>query len=88
MVSALCNVCNCKLLSLLIFNPSIHLSDEKKQTHRNGRREITEKAFEVTPSNLPSIIFCCIIFPYGIYHFTRKELIKKGDPRYKQSGLI
>ena len=54
----------------------------------NGRREITELAFEVNPDNLPSIIFCCLIFPYGIYYFTRKELIQKGDPRYRKSGLV
>jgi len=75
-----------KLSSLLMY--AIAIYQIKNKNCRNGRREITEKAFEVTPSNLPSIIFCCIIFPYGIYHFTRKELIKKGDPRYKQSGLI
>ena len=54
----------------------------------NGRREITEKAFEVNPSNLPAIFLCVFVFPYGIYHFTRKELIKQGDPRYQRSGLV
>ena len=69
------------------FTDAMHVKKNKDVEEWNGRREITEKAFEVNPNNLPSIIFCCLILPYGIYHITRKELIQKGDPRYKQSGL-
>ena len=69
------------------FTDAMHVKKNKYVEEWNGRREITEKAFEVGPDNLPAILFCCIVFPYGIYTFTRRELIIKGDPRYKRSGL-
>ena len=69
------------------FTDAMHVKKNKYVEEWNGRREITEKAFEVNPSNLPSIIFCCLLFPYSVYHFTKKELKIKGDPRYKNSGM-
>eukprot|EP00585_Thalassiosira_rotula_P015227 CAMPEP_0196164678 /NCGR_PEP_ID=MMETSP0911-20130528/826_1 /TAXON_ID=49265 /ORGANISM="Thalassiosira rotula, Strain GSO102" /LENGTH=98 /DNA_ID=CAMNT_0041429963 /DNA_START=122 /DNA_END=415 /DNA_ORIENTATION=+ len=69
------------------FNDKMHVKPNKFVEEWNGRREITELAFEVNPSNLGALVFCCLVFPYGIYHFTRKELMIKGDPRYKNSGL-
>mmetsp|Transcript_28205 Transcript_28205/g.51389 ORF Transcript_28205/g.51389 Transcript_28205/m.51389 type:complete len:101 (+) Transcript_28205:92-394(+) len=69
------------------YTDKMHVKPNKFVEEWNGRREITEMAFEVNPSNLGAIAFCCVLFPYGIYHFTRKELMMKGDPRYKNSGL-
>ena len=69
------------------FTDAMHVKKNKFVEEWNGRREITEQAFEVNPNNLFSIIFCVIIFPYGIYDMTRRELIAKGDPRYKRSGV-
>ena len=69
------------------FSDTLGVRKNKYVEEWNGRREITEKAFEVNPDSLPAIILMCVVFPYGIYHFTRKELIIKGDPRYKNSGL-
>ena len=69
------------------FTDAMHVKKNKYVEEWNGRREITEQAFEVNPSTLGPIIFCCVIFPAAIYNFTRRELIIKGDPRYKNSGL-
>ncbi|KAL7426204.1 hypothetical protein ACHAXM_000371 [Skeletonema potamos] len=69
------------------FTDAMHVKKNKYVEEWNGRREITEKAFEVGPDNLPAILFCVFVFPFGIYTFTRRELIIKGDPRYKRSGL-
>jgi hypothetical protein len=69
------------------FTDAMHVKKNKYVEEWNGRREITEKAFEVGPDNLPAILFCVVVFPFGIYSFTRRELIIKGDPRYKRSGL-
>ena len=65
------------------FTDAMHVKKNKYVEEWNGRREITEKAFEVNPDTLPAILFCCVLFPYGIYSFTRKELIQKGDPHSK-----
>merc|ERR1719203_2229625 len=68
------------------FNDKMHVKPNKFVEEWNGRREITEMAFEVNPKNLPALFFCCVLFPYGIYHFTRKEILIKADPRYVNSG--
>ncbi|KAL3757122.1 hypothetical protein ACHAWU_002961 [Discostella pseudostelligera] len=69
------------------FTDAMHVKKNKFVEEWNGRREITEQAFEVNLSNLPAILFCCVLFPYGIYASSRAELMRKGDPRYKRSGL-
>ena len=69
------------------FTDAMHVKKNKYVEEWNGRREITEQTFEVGPSNIFQILFCCVVFPYGIYYMTRTELITKGDPRYKRSGL-
>lgn len=74
------------------YTDAMHVKKNKFVEEWNGRREITEKAFEVGQSNLPAILFCCVVFPFGIYTLTRREFIVKsdrseGDPRHKRSGL-
>jgi len=69
------------------FTDKMHVRKNKYVEEWNGRREITEKAFEVNPNNLGILVVMCLAIPYGIYHITRKELMIKGDPRYKNSGL-
>eukprot|EP00571_Detonula_confervacea_P013821 CAMPEP_0172299082 /NCGR_PEP_ID=MMETSP1058-20130122/1470_1 /TAXON_ID=83371 /ORGANISM="Detonula confervacea, Strain CCMP 353" /LENGTH=100 /DNA_ID=CAMNT_0013008405 /DNA_START=8 /DNA_END=310 /DNA_ORIENTATION=- len=69
------------------FTDKMHVKKNKYVEEWNGRREITEKAFEVNPDSLPVILLFCVVFPYGIYALTRRELIIKGDPRFKNSGL-
>lgn len=69
------------------FTDAMHVKKNKYVEEWNGRREITEKAFEVGPDNLPAIFLCVFVFPFTVYTFTRRELIIKGDPRYKKSGL-
>lgn len=50
----------------------------------NGRREITEKAFEVDQAKIPSILVCLVLIPGGIYYWTKAEFASKGDRRYKE----
>lgn len=49
----------------------------------NGKREITEKSFEVNFENLPILITYVMLVPYGIYTWTRSEFLSVGDRRYK-----
>lgn len=49
----------------------------------NGRREITEKAFNVDGKNAMRIVFYAVAVPYFFYSWTRKEFVMKGDRRYK-----
>ena len=49
----------------------------------NGRREITEKAFNASGANVANIIFYAAVLPLGVYCLARSELEKKGDRRYK-----
>lgn len=69
------------------FTDAMHVKKNKFVEEWNGRREITEKAFTVNKDNLPTLLFFCGAVPYALYALTRKELIIKGDPRYKKSGL-
>ncbi|KAL7546637.1 hypothetical protein ACHAWF_009972 [Thalassiosira exigua] len=69
------------------FTDKMHIQKNKFVEEWNGRREITEKAFEVKPKNLPALILTCVLLPYGVYAMTRAELITKGDPRHLRSGL-
>merc|ERR1712060_469737 len=69
------------------FTDAMHVKKNKFVEEWNGRREITEKAFEVNMDNLPTLILTCVVIPYGIYYFTRKEIMIKGDPRFKRSGV-
>lgn len=69
------------------YTDAMHVKKNKFVEEWNGRREITEQAFEVGPKNIVSILVCCLAIPYGIYTMTRNELMERGDPRYKRSGL-
>jgi hypothetical protein len=69
------------------FTDAMHVKKNKFVEEWNGRREITEMAFEVGPGNLPALLIFCVAIPYGIYAATRSEFIRKGDPRHARSGL-
>ncbi len=69
------------------FTDAMHVKKNKFVEEWNGRREITEMAFEVNPGNLPALLMFCVLIPYGIYSATRAEFIRKGDPRHMRSGL-
>ena len=49
----------------------------------NGRREITEKTFAPSGSEVASIFFYVAVIPYGLYSLMRAEFQAKGDRRYK-----
>ena len=49
----------------------------------NGKREITEKSFEVTFNSLPTLMIYVLVVPLGIYTWTRSEFQSRGDRRYK-----
>lgn len=65
------------------FPSNLKVKKNKFVEEWNGRREITEKAFEVDQAKLPSIIALLMIFPAGIYYWTKAEFASKGDRRYK-----
>lgn len=50
----------------------------------NGKREITERSFKMTPELLPTFIVYVLVIPYGIYTWTRSEMLSRGDRRYKE----
>jgi hypothetical protein len=49
----------------------------------NGRREITEKSFEVDAKMAANLLLYVVALPYGAYTLTRSEFHSKGDRRYK-----
>lgn len=49
----------------------------------NGKREITEKTFEVGPSNVGMLFLFLGVVPYGIYTWCRSEFLNGTDRRYK-----
>jgi hypothetical protein len=49
-----------------------------------GRREITEQAFSVNASNVKALFLTCVVFPVGVFYFTKQELNDQGGRRYKQ----
>jgi len=70
------------------FTDKMHVQKNKFVEEWNGRREITEQAFEINPGNLFQIIMMVMVIPYGIYDATRRELFKKGDRRHLKNGLV
>jgi len=50
----------------------------------NGKREITERTFEVTFETAPILVFYLMVVPYGIYTWSRSEFLSRGDRRYKE----
>ena len=59
------------------------LTKNKYVEEWNGRREITEKAFNATGGNVANIVFYAAVLPLGVYWLGRSELEKQGDRRYK-----
>jgi hypothetical protein len=49
----------------------------------NGKREITEKTFEIGTGNLLQLLIWLGLVPYGIYTWSRAELLNGNDRRYK-----
>jgi len=50
----------------------------------NGRREITELAFQVTPQKAPMVFFACVLVPYFFYAQSKAEFQSRGDRHYKE----
>lgn len=65
------------------FPSGLNVKKNKFVEEWNGRREITEFNFYVTADKVPTILFMCFLFPYGIYAWTRSEFLNRGDRRYK-----
>lgn len=49
----------------------------------NGQREITEKTFALEYGDVPTFLALLVIFPYGVYTWSRSEVLSKGDRRYQ-----
>jgi hypothetical protein len=65
------------------FPASFGVKKNKYVEEWNGKREITEKTFGVEFSSAPTLFFYLVVVPYGIYTWSRSELINSGDRRYK-----
>jgi hypothetical protein len=65
------------------FPASYGVKKNKYVEEWNGKREITEKTFGVEFSSAPTLFFYLLVVPYGIYTWSRSELINSGDRRYK-----
>lgn len=50
----------------------------------NGRREITELKFKVTPQNAPIVFISCVAIPFFFYAQSKAEFQSRGDRRYKE----
>ena len=66
------------------FPSSMGVHKNKFVEEWNGKREITEKTWEVGQANLPALFLMCFVIPYGVYAWTRAEFESKGDSRYKE----
>jgi hypothetical protein len=67
------------------FPESMNVHKNKFVEEWNGRREITELAFKVTPQNAPSVLFTCVLVPYFFYAQSKAEFQSRGDRHYKES---
>jgi hypothetical protein len=65
------------------FSSDLKVKKNKFVEEWNGKREITEKSFEVQQGTLPVILVTLILIPYGIYSLTRAEFVSSGHRRYK-----
>jgi len=64
------------------FPYGLNVKKNKYVEEWNGRREITEKAFQATADKVFTIVICCCVIPFGIYSLGRSELKKTGGRRY------
>lgn len=66
------------------FNPKMAVQKNKYLEAWNGKREITEKSFQVNENNTHLFVLWILVFPYGVYTWTRSEFLSRGDRRYKE----
>ena len=72
------------------------LTDVKKNAHVeewNGRREITEKTFDVgKPKTILTLLATLIAFPAVVHHFVKVELDNSGNncinPKVRAGGTL
>jgi hypothetical protein len=65
------------------YGDGFHVHKNKYIEELNGRREITEQAFEFDYKKALRAFFWVGLLPYGIYAWTRDEFKNRGDRRYK-----
>ncbi len=66
------------------FPANMAVKKNKFMEEWNGKREITEKSFEVNFANIPTLVMTLFVVPYGIYTWSRSEFLNgSDDPRYK-----
>ncbi|GAX27028.1 hypothetical protein FisN_9Lh344 [Fistulifera solaris] len=66
------------------FPANMAVKKNKFMEEWNGKREITEKSFEVNFANIPTLVMTLLVVPYGIYTWSRSEFLNgSDDPRYK-----
>lgn len=50
----------------------------------NGKREITNLDFELDAAGLSTFFVFVVFIPYGMYTWSRAELLGRGDRRYQK----
>ncbi len=65
------------------FPSNLKVKKNKFVEEWNGKREITERSFEVQQGLLPTIFVTLILIPAGVYYLTRGEFVSSGHRRYK-----
>jgi hypothetical protein len=66
------------------FPSNLKVKKNKFVEEWNGKREITEKTFEVDQSKVPTIFITLILIPAGMYYWFKAEFQARGDHRYKE----
>lgn len=65
------------------FDPKMAVKKNKYLEEWNGKREITEKSFSVNENNMHLLFLWVLLFPYGVYTWTRSEFLNRGERHYK-----
>lgn len=65
------------------FDPKMAVKKNKFMEEWNGKREITEKSFSVGFGDAPVFFIYAILVPYGVYTWSRSELLSRGNPKYR-----
>mmetsp|Transcript_33551 Transcript_33551/g.48596 ORF Transcript_33551/g.48596 Transcript_33551/m.48596 type:complete len:94 (-) Transcript_33551:574-855(-) len=67
------------------FSPGMWAKKNKFVEEWNGRREITEKSFELNNKTVPTLIMTCLLFPAFVWKTTAHELHKTGGPSFQDT---
>lgn len=65
------------------FPANMAVKKNKYMEEWNGKREITEKTFEIKSNDVGTFLMYAVLIPYGIYTWSRSEFKSGNDRRYQ-----